>query len=156
MLQVLIIQSSRKVEDCLTKLANFHFVQQKLFLKSVWQMSCEFWKIKCYSDNKNAFSLADTYSVLQKISVCLTAVLHQYKRFCEDWSFNILFILTIINMYVWCFLTLKASSTTAASEKLFLNTFTLFSEKIRFDISCESSASQRIHMKYHILFSSKD
>ena len=31
-----------------------------------------------------------------------------------------------------------------------------FSEKIRLDVSSESSARQRIHMKYQALFSSKD
>ena len=34
--------------------------------------------------------------------------------------------------------------------------FHCFSEKIRLDISCESSARQRIHMKHQALFSSKD
>ena len=34
--------------------------------------------------------------------------------------------------------------------------FHSFSEKIRLDISCESSARQRIHMKHQVLFSSKD
>ena len=32
----------------------------------------------------------------------------------------------------------------------------LFSEKIRLDVSSESSAKQRIHMKNQALFSSKD
>ena len=36
-----------------------------------------------------------------------------------------------------------------------LNTFSLFSEKIRLDVSCESSARQRIHMKHQAIFSSK-
>ena len=31
-----------------------------------------------------------------------------------------------------------------------------FSEKIRFDVSCESSVRQRIHMKNQALFSLKD
>ena len=31
-----------------------------------------------------------------------------------------------------------------------------FSEKIRLDISCESSAKQRIHMKHQALFPKKD
>ena len=30
--------------------------------------------------------------------------------------------------------------------------FHCFSEKIRLDISCESSARQRIHMKHQVLF----
>ena len=34
--------------------------------------------------------------------------------------------------------------------------FSLFSEKIRVDVSSESSARQRIHMKSQALFSSKD
>ena len=34
--------------------------------------------------------------------------------------------------------------------------FHCFSEKIRLDISCESPARQRIHMKQQALFSSKD
>ena len=52
-------------------------------------------------------------------------------------------------------LTLKAPITTAADDihKYF---FHCFSEKIRFDVSSESSARQRIHMKNQALFSSKD
>ena len=38
----------------------------------------------------------------------------------------------------------------------FINIFLLFSEKIRLDVSSESSARQRIHMKNQALFSSKD
>ena len=38
----------------------------------------------------------------------------------------------------------------------FINTFSLFLEKIRLDISCESSARQRIHMKHQALFCSQD
>ena len=34
--------------------------------------------------------------------------------------------------------------------------FIVISEKIRLDVSCESSARQRIHMKHQALFSSKD
>ena len=34
--------------------------------------------------------------------------------------------------------------------------FHCFSEKIRLDVSCESSARQRIHSKHQVLFSSKD
>ena len=51
-------------------------------------------------------------------------------------------------------LSLKAPSMTAADDihKYF---FIVFLKKIRLDISCESSAS-RIHMKYQVLFSSKD
>ena len=49
-------------------------------------------------------------------------------------------------------LTLKAPLMTAADDIL----FNFFSEKIRLDISSESSARQRIHMKNQALFSSKD
>ena len=53
-------------------------------------------------------------------------------------------------------ITLKAPITTAADDihKYFF--FFFFSEKIRFDVSSESSARQRIHMKNQALFSSKD
>ena len=44
-------------------------------------------------------------------------------------------------------LTLKVPITTAADASL-----EYFSEKIRFDISYESSAWQRIHMKHQALF----
>ena len=37
-----------------------------------------------------------------------------------------------------------------------MNIFSLFSEKIRLNVSSESSARQRIHMKNQTLFSSKD
>ena len=52
-------------------------------------------------------------------------------------------------------LTLKAPITTAADDihKYF---FHCFSEKIRLDVSSESSAMQRIHLKHQALFSSKD
>ena len=39
---------------------------------------------------------------------------------------------------------------------ILVNRRTRFSEIIRLDISCESSARHMIHMKYHALFSSKD
>ena len=51
-------------------------------------------------------------------------------------------------------LTLKAPITTAADD--IHKFFHCFSEKIRFDVSSESSARQRIHMKNQALFSSKD
>ena len=51
-------------------------------------------------------------------------------------------------------ITLKAQITTAADDSL--ECFYCFSEKIRLEISYESSARQRIHMKYQALFSSKD
>ena len=52
-------------------------------------------------------------------------------------------------------LTLKAPFTTAADDihKYF---FHCFPEKIRLDVSRESSARQRIHLKHQALFSSKD
>ena len=51
-------------------------------------------------------------------------------------------------------LTLKAPITTAADD--IHNFFHCFSEKIRLDVSSESSARQSIHMKNQVLFSSKD
>ena len=44
---------------------------------------------------------------------------------------------------------------TAADDSLEI-VFHCFLEKIRLDISCDSSAWQRIHMKLQALFSSKD
>ena len=41
-------------------------------------------------------------------------------------------------------------------QTTFINFFHCFSEKIRLDVSSESSARQRIHMKNQALFSSKD
>ena len=52
-------------------------------------------------------------------------------------------------------LTLKATITTAADD-IHKKIFHSFSEKIRLDVSNESSARQRIHMKNQALFSSKD
>ena len=46
----------------------------------------------------------------------------------------------------WLILTLKAPSRFAADDTL------NFSEKVRLDITCESSAGQMIHMKFHVLF----
>ena len=43
---------------------------------------------------------------------------------------------------------------TAADDSLEI--FHCFSEKIRLDMSCESSAGQRIHMKHQASVSSKD
>ena len=51
-------------------------------------------------------------------------------------------------------LSLKAPITTAADDNL--EYFSLFSEKIRLDVSSETSARQRIRMKNQALFSSKD
>ena len=49
-------------------------------------------------------------------------------------------------------LTLKVPSKIAAD-----NTFILLSfEEIRLDVSCDSSARQRIHMKYQVLFYQKN
>ena len=56
---------------------------------------------------------------------------------------------------VFFLLTLKALITTAA-DHIHEYFFYCSSKKIRLDISCESSARQRIHMKYQALFSSKD
>ena len=50
-------------------------------------------------------------------------------------------------------LTLKAPIMTAADD---INIFYCFSEKIRLDISSESSARQRFHMKNQALFPLKD
>ena len=50
-------------------------------------------------------------------------------------------------------LTLKAPITTAADD--IQNFFHCFSEKIRLDVSSESSARQRIHMNNQALFSSQ-
>ena len=56
---------------------------------------------------------------------------------------------------IFYILTLKVPITTAADDihKYF---FHCVSEKIRLDASSESSARQRIHLKYRALFSSKD
>ena len=58
-------------------------------------------------------------------------------------------------LYCCELLTLKTPITTAADEirKYF---FHFFSEKIRLDVSSESCARQRIHLKNQALFSSKD
>ena len=37
-----------------------------------------------------------------------------------------------------------------------LNIFSLFSEKMELDISCESSARQKIHLKHQAFLSSED
>ena len=51
--------------------------------------------------------------------------------------------------------TLKGPITTAADD-IHKSFFIVFSEKIRLDVSRESSARQRIHMKNQALFSLKD
>ena len=45
---------------------------------------------------------------------------------------------------------------TTAAEDIHKYFFIFFKENIRLDISCESSAMQRIHIKHQALFSSKD
>ena len=55
----------------------------------------------------------------------------------------------------WFDLTIKAPITTAA-DNIHKFYFHCFSEKIRLDVSSESSARQRIHVKNQVLFSSKD
>ena len=59
------------------------------------------------------------------------------------------------NCQALCLSALKEPITTAADDihKYFFN---CFSEKIILDVSNESSAGQRIHMKNQALFSSKD
>ena len=52
-------------------------------------------------------------------------------------------------------LTLQASIMTAADD-IHKSNFIIFSEKIRLDVSSESSARQRIHTKNQALFSLKD
>ena len=52
-------------------------------------------------------------------------------------------------------LTLKVPIAIAA-DNIHKYFFIVFSEKIRLDVSTESSARQRIHMKNQALFSSKD
>ena len=55
---------------------------------------------------------------------------------------------------LYCGLTLKAP--TRLQQTTFINIFSLFFRKIRLDVSSESSAWQRIHLKHQALFSSKD
>ena len=59
---------------------------------------------------------------------------------------------TAIRLWETFTLTLKAPITTAADDihKYF---FHCFSEKIRLDVLCESSAWQGIHFKHQVLFS---
>ena len=52
-------------------------------------------------------------------------------------------------------LTLKAPITTAADD-IHKYLFIVFSEKIRLDVSSESSARQRVHLKHQALFYLKD
>ena len=65
--------------------------------------------------------------------------------------------LALLSKQIWELgwtLTLKAPITTAADDIHIF--FIVFSEKIRLDVSSESSARQRIHMKNQALFTSKD
>ena len=57
-------------------------------------------------------------------------------------------------LFILCYLTLKVPITTAADD--IHKYFFIVSQKIRLDVSGESSAGQRIHMKNQALFSSKD
>ena len=59
---------------------------------------------------------------------------------------------TLFSQHHVIYLTLKAPITTAANNKYF---FIVFSEKIRLDVSSESSARQRIHIKNQALVSLK-
>ena len=64
-----------------------------------------------------------------------------------------------VNKLVCCLFTRKATVTTAADDILEYVCFFFFffeREKIRLDISCETSARQRFHMNYQALFSEKD
>ena len=54
-----------------------------------------------------------------------------------------------------CTINFKALITTAADD-IHKYCFIVFSEKIRLDVSSESSARQRIHLKHQALCSSKD
>ena len=56
-------------------------------------------------------------------------------------------------LFVVSWLILKAPSKIAADDTVFFYFYLL--NIIRHDVSCESSAKQRIHMKYHALFSLK-
>ena len=62
--------------------------------------------------------------------------------------------MNLVLLLIIC-LTFKAPITTAADDihKYFFN---VFSVKIRLDVSSESSARQRIHLKHQGLFSLKD
>ena len=67
---------------------------------------------------------------------------------------------SLVYIFMRCFiknkkLILKVSITTAA-DGIHTYFFHCFSEKIRLEISCESSARQRIHMKPQALFPTKD
>ena len=61
----------------------------------------------------------------------------------------------LFNVFLFIFLTLKEPITTATDDihKYF---FRCFSEKIRLDVSSESSVRQQIHMKNQAFFSLED
>ena len=62
------------------------------------------------------------------------------------------------SMWLCCLfpgLTLKAPSKIAADDTFIILKFYL-SKNIRLDVSCESSAKQRIHIKYQALFYQKN
>ena len=101
---------------------------------------------------KEWYGLRISYAVL-KIQGPLTPTdptatwLNLYDRF-------VLIACTVVSTFLSLSVTLstfKAPITTAADDfqKYF---FIVFSEKIRFDVSSESSARQRIHMKNQALF----
>ena len=50
----------------------------------------------------------------------------------------------------------KSKKLKCLQQTTFINTFSLFFKKIKFDVSSESFAGQRIHMKNQVLLSSKD
>ena len=56
----------------------------------------------------------------------------------------------------WSNIPLPLKRHSRLQQKTFINIFSLFFREIRLDVSSESSARQRIHMKNQALFSSKD
>ena len=89
-----------------------------------------------------------------KIALCQSVVYVHYKanRVHSEIELNWKGFLTLCNYY----LPLKRQS--RLQQATVLNVFSLFffSEKIRLDVSSESIARQRIHMKHQALFSSID
>ena len=65
------------------------------------------------------------------------------------WSWSILIGISLCNC-LSVKLTLKSLIMTAVDD---IHKYFLFSEKIRLDVSSESSARQRIHLKHQALFS---
>ena len=70
-------------------------------------------------------------------------------------DFIIMFEFQCLSNTLFILLTLKAPITTAA-DNIHKSFFNVLQRKQRLDISCESSARQRIHIKHQALFSSKD